>query len=307
MSTQQDIYVVGSENRPPMPNKDNYVPWSSRLLRYTKSKPNEKLIYNSIMHGPYVKRMIPKPSDPDREVPVAKIFHEQTDDELTEKDIKQMQIVGGNQVVQNAVQNPSVQNVRNQNGLIVVSGITNQNANQIGNGNVVAARAKGDLNEIEEVNANCILMVNLQQALTSGTQTDKASVYDSDGLAKVHHSENCSDNDIFNMFTQEEIVEQSGGTIEQPPTTAAKTRVYFESLYNNLAIEVISTYIDSCLENIDQFLNGFTQQPNEIDEDNLEPDDELVDTPLVYPFLDSDDDFDDGEVLNELEEYDNVG
>ncbi|GJW76973.1 hypothetical protein Tco_0138655 [Tanacetum coccineum] len=34
MSTQQDIYVVGSENHPPMLNKDNYVPWSSRLLRY---------------------------------------------------------------------------------------------------------------------------------------------------------------------------------------------------------------------------------------------------------------------------------
>ncbi|GJS43865.1 hypothetical protein Tco_0812809 [Tanacetum coccineum] len=65
MSTQQDIYVAGSENRPPMLNKDNYVLWSSRLLRYAKSKPNRKLIYNSIMHGPYVKRMISKP---DKEV-----------------------------------------------------------------------------------------------------------------------------------------------------------------------------------------------------------------------------------------------
>ncbi|GJW45384.1 hypothetical protein Tco_0074183 [Tanacetum coccineum] len=37
--------------------------------------------------------------------------------------------------------------------------------------------------------------------------------------------------------------------------------------------------------------------------DDLEPDDESVDTPLVSPFLDSDDDSDDGEVLNELEEY----
>ncbi|GKB96907.1 hypothetical protein Tco_0983044 [Tanacetum coccineum] len=39
------------------------------------------------------------------------------------------------------------------------------------------------------------------------------------------------------------------------------------------------------------------------DVDDLEPDDESVDTPLVSPFLDSDDDFDNGEVLNELEEY----
>ncbi|GJX62404.1 hypothetical protein Tco_0295304 [Tanacetum coccineum] len=59
--------------------------------------------------------------------------------------------------------------------------------------------------------------------------------------------------------------------------------------------------------NIDQFLNCFTQQTKEIDEDNLEPDDESIDTPLVSPFLDSDDDSHDGEVLNELEEYDNVG
>ncbi|GKF62350.1 hypothetical protein Tco_0182404, partial [Tanacetum coccineum] len=38
-----------------------------------------------------------------------------------------------------------------------------------------------DLDEIEEFNANCILMAKLQQASTSGTQTDKAPVYDSDG------------------------------------------------------------------------------------------------------------------------------
>ncbi|GJW13778.1 hypothetical protein Tco_0017911 [Tanacetum coccineum] len=91
MSTQQDIYAAGSENRPPMLNKDNYVPWSSLLLCYAKSKPNGKLIYNSIMHGSYVRRMIPEPGDPDREVPVAETFHEQTDEELTEKEVKQME------------------------------------------------------------------------------------------------------------------------------------------------------------------------------------------------------------------------
>ncbi|GKD14758.1 hypothetical protein Tco_1199165 [Tanacetum coccineum] len=132
----------------------------------------------------------------------------------------------GNQVVQNAIQNPGVQNVRNQNGLIVVMGIANQNPN--GNDNVVAAWAEGnanrnneagiqlqaeefdlmaaavDLDEIEEVNANCILMANLQQASTSGTQTDKAPVYDSDGSAEVQLDDNCYNNEIFNMFTQEE-------------------------------------------------------------------------------------------------------
>nr|GFB69875.1 hypothetical protein [Tanacetum cinerariifolium] len=59
-----------------------------------------------------------------------------------------------------------------------------------------------DLDEIKKVNANCILMANLQQASTSGTQTDSAPIYDTDGSAEVH--ENCDDNEIFNMFTQEE-------------------------------------------------------------------------------------------------------
>nr|GFB89471.1 hypothetical protein [Tanacetum cinerariifolium] len=62
--------------------------------------------------------------------------------------------------------------------------------------------AAANLDEIKEVNVNCILMANLQQASTSGTQTDSAPVYDTDGSAEVH--ENCDDNEIFNMFNQEE-------------------------------------------------------------------------------------------------------
>nr|GEY46514.1 retrovirus-related Pol polyprotein from transposon TNT 1-94 [Tanacetum cinerariifolium] len=98
-------------------------------------------------------------------------------------------------------QNPRVQNVGNENRLIGVPG----NANQNGNGNLVTQlliaqkeeagiqlqaeefdlmAAAADIDEIEEVNANCILMANLQQASTSGTQTDKAPVYDSDGSAE---------------------------------------------------------------------------------------------------------------------------
>nr|GFB99388.1 ribonuclease H-like domain-containing protein [Tanacetum cinerariifolium] len=58
----------GSESRPPILNKENYVPWSSRLLRYAKSRPNEKLIHNSILNGPYVRRMIAEPGDGERDV-----------------------------------------------------------------------------------------------------------------------------------------------------------------------------------------------------------------------------------------------
>nr|GFC47534.1 Gag-Pol polyprotein [Tanacetum cinerariifolium] len=54
--------------------------------------------------------------------------------------------------------------------------------------------AAADLDEIEEVNANCILMANLQQASTSSTQTDSAPVYDTDGSAE-------NDNDVISEDT----------------------------------------------------------------------------------------------------------
>ncbi|GJU48199.1 hypothetical protein Tco_1217754 [Tanacetum coccineum] len=46
-----------------------------------------------------------------------------------------------------------------------------------------------DLKEIVEVNANCILMANLQRASTSGTQTDKAPVYDRRIQLSTHYGE----------------------------------------------------------------------------------------------------------------------
>nr|GEZ95935.1 hypothetical protein [Tanacetum cinerariifolium] len=74
-----------------MLNKENYVPWSSRLLWYAKSRPNGKLIHNSIINGPYVRRMIPEPGDTNREVLVNETFRVQTDDELTEMELKQIE------------------------------------------------------------------------------------------------------------------------------------------------------------------------------------------------------------------------
>nr|GEV89736.1 retrovirus-related Pol polyprotein from transposon TNT 1-94 [Tanacetum cinerariifolium] len=82
---------AGSESRPPMLNKKNYVPWSSCLLRYAKSRPNGKLIHNSIINGPYVRRMIPEPGDANREVTVTETFQFQTNDELIEKELKQIE------------------------------------------------------------------------------------------------------------------------------------------------------------------------------------------------------------------------
>nr|GEV92044.1 hypothetical protein [Tanacetum cinerariifolium] len=90
---QDMLYLkkAGSESRPSMLNKENCVPWSSRLLRYAKSRPNEKLIHNSILNGPYVRRMIAEPGDGERDVNVNETFHEQTDDELSERELKQIE------------------------------------------------------------------------------------------------------------------------------------------------------------------------------------------------------------------------
>ncbi|GJT87782.1 hypothetical protein Tco_1069499 [Tanacetum coccineum] len=421
MSTQQDIYAAGSENRPPMLNKDNYVPWSSHLICYAKS-------------------------DPDLEVPVAETFHEQTDDDLTEKEVKQMEpddqaiqiilmglpediyaVVDSCETAQeiwftstdgeliesyyhldytqlydflkynhaeinelraeplarahdplvlmansnnpynytmfhqdqpspvtymqqpqpnnNFIPQPSFNTNYMQQpmpnpeditdptttmimALVLIakafklnySTPTNNNKRFSSNplnrlfrmqfrirvirmletrmglllfqellirmrirmGMLLIAQKEeagiqlqaeefyfmavaGDLDKIEKVTTNCILMANLQQASTSGTQIDKPHVYDSDRSAEVHHSENCYNNDIFNMFTQEEQytkllepipelhqvqqndnnvisedsnMEQSGGTVEQNLATVEETRALYDSLYNNLAIKV---------------------------------------------------------------------
>ncbi|GJY60536.1 hypothetical protein Tco_0461193, partial [Tanacetum coccineum] len=95
-----------------------------------------------------------------------------------------------------------------------------------------------------------------------------------------------------------------------PPTLdppVLPTTLYVKVVQELDKLQAISAYIDSRLENIEHFFNGFVNPPNEIDIDDLEPGDESVDTPLVSPFRDSDDDYDDGEVLNKLEEYGNAG
>nr|GEY25016.1 hypothetical protein [Tanacetum cinerariifolium] len=88
--------------------------------------------------------------------------------------------------------------------------------------------AAADLDKIEEVNTNCISMANLQQASTSGTQTDSVPVYDTDRSAEY-------DNDVISEDTS---VEQGGETVEQHPVNFEETRALYESLYLNLAIEV---------------------------------------------------------------------
>ncbi|GJY24236.1 hypothetical protein Tco_0397894 [Tanacetum coccineum] len=121
----------------------------------------------------------------------------------------------GNQVVQDAVQNQGVQN--------------------IGNGNVVAARAEGNATGNNDSVVDCSREKQIQtpaerQASSSGTQSDKAPVYDSDGSAEVHNYDNCYDNEIFNMFTQEEQYTEILEPIPEPHQVQTELACYFEYL-----------------------------------------------------------------------------
>nr|GEW73774.1 hypothetical protein [Tanacetum cinerariifolium] len=177
---------------------------------------------------------------------------------------RQMQMNVRNQVVQNAVQNPGVQNVGNQNGLISVPG----NANLNGNANLVATRAEGNAfghngNQIRCY--NCRGWVILLGTARSGQGEGMLLIFRHNGSAEVHDYENCDDNEIFNMFTQEEqytkllkpipephqvpqndnniisedsSMEPSRETVEQHPANFEETFALYDSLYQNLAIEV---------------------------------------------------------------------
>ncbi|GJW79525.1 retrovirus-related pol polyprotein from transposon TNT 1-94 [Tanacetum coccineum] len=196
----------------------------------------------------------------------------------------------GNQVVQDAVQNQGVQNIGNQNGQI---GVQN-----IGNGNVVAARAEGNGNSQTRRRDAAYIQTQLliAQKEEAGIQL-QAEEFDlmaaaadlmrlRKRIAEVHTTRTkCYDNEIFNMFTQEEqytellepipephqvhqndsnviseisCVEQEGGTVDQYPATVEETQAD-ESLAKHKTLEleierllqaVVSQDIMSIVQNI---------------------------------------------------------
>nr|GEW74631.1 reverse transcriptase domain-containing protein [Tanacetum cinerariifolium] len=229
--------------------------------------------------------MIPEPGDPNHEVLVNETFHVQTDDEITEKELKQIEaddqaiqtILLGllediyaavdrcetaqeiwNQVIQNAVQNPN------------------------GNGNLVAARARGNAtrhngNKIRCWNCrglghfskNCTIkprrrdaaylqtQLLIAQKEEAGIQLQAeefdlmAAAVDLDEIEEVNANKDqytkllepipeprqVPQNDN-NVISEVSCVELSGGTVEQHPKNVEETRVLYDSLYNNLEIEV---------------------------------------------------------------------
>nr|GEV70718.1 hypothetical protein [Tanacetum cinerariifolium] len=182
---------------------------------------------------------------------------------------RQMEMVRG---CSECVQNSGIQNVRNQNGLIVVLGIADPNVNQIRNGNVVAARAEGnaygnngDLEEIEKVNANCILIANLQQASTwvhrltkppSMIQTDQLRIMDpNSSLEKI-----CLWDDV--VIISSDKVEGSGdwNSPEYQDTIRSKGKKVINTLsfYRMETYEISERYIAPC------FVNGLEAYDGEV-------------------------------------------
>ncbi|GKC30854.1 hypothetical protein Tco_1038148 [Tanacetum coccineum] len=152
---------------------------------------------------------------------------------------------------QNVVQNvghlvgQGIQNVGNRNGLSVFLEI----ANQYGNGNVKTTPAEGNGNgineefefmaaadayaETERVKVICTSKDTLQQASTSGTQSDNAPIYNSDGstelLEPIPEPRQVQQNDS-NVISAVSSVEQGGGTVEQYPANLSKEKSTVSSL-----------------------------------------------------------------------------
>nr|GEV04886.1 hypothetical protein [Tanacetum cinerariifolium] len=120
----------------------------------------------------------------------------------------------------------------------MVEGYGGNQFRQYAGQNVGNLNGYNDVQNTEEVNTNCILMANLQQALTSGTQTDKAPVYDLDGSAEYTKLLEPIPKNDNNVISEDSSVEQSGRTVEQHLENVEETRVLYDSLYNNLAIEI---------------------------------------------------------------------
>ncbi|GJR26968.1 reverse transcriptase domain-containing protein [Tanacetum coccineum] len=161
--------------------------------------------------------------------------------------------------------------------------------------------------------------------------TENVSV---DHLSRIDNNESSDDNEVDDNFPGETLMEINTRDVpclsflcvfvrnfhltiplfimkntNPPPTNnrpVLPTALRAQAIQELHELQKISAFVDSRLESIERFLNDFTNQPNETNTNDLKSDNESVDTPLVSPFPHLDNDSDDGEVLNELIEYENV-
>nr|GEX20286.1 hypothetical protein [Tanacetum cinerariifolium] len=183
--------------------------------------------------------MIPEPGDANREITVTETFHLQTDDELSDKELKQIE--ADDQAIQTILLGSDIRIQEKKAKLFNEwERFTFNEGESIESYYHCFLKLMNDLkrnkhfpekianlDELKKVNANCILMANLQQALTLGTQTESAPVYDTDGSAE-------NNNDVISEDTS---VEQGGETVKQHLANFEETRALYESSYQNLAIK----------------------------------------------------------------------
>ncbi|GJU65392.1 hypothetical protein Tco_1247227, partial [Tanacetum coccineum] len=155
-------------------------------------------------------------------------------------------MVGGNDG--NQFRQCAGQNVRNQNGYNAIQNVKNQVVQN------AAQNSKWECTKPRKRDAAILqtqLLITLKEEAGTQLQAEKFDfMAATDGSAEVHHSKKYYDNDIFNMFTQEEqytellkpiseprqvqqndgnvistvsSVEQSGGTAKQHPATIEET------------------------------------------------------------------------------------
>nr|GEW55635.1 hypothetical protein [Tanacetum cinerariifolium] len=112
----------------------------------------------------------------------------------------------------------------------MVGGNANQNPNR--NGNLVAARAEGNATRHNGIQ----LQAEEFDLMAATTDLDEIKEY-TELLEPNPEPHQVTQNDN-NVISEASCVEQSGGTVEQHPVNVEETRVLYDSLYNNLAIEV---------------------------------------------------------------------
>nr|GEV50213.1 hypothetical protein [Tanacetum cinerariifolium] len=116
--------------------------------------------------------------------------------------------------------------------------------------------AAGDLDEIKEVNANYILMENLQHVSTSVTQLDKAPEEQyTDLLEPIFEPQLVPHND-YQITSVAPSMVQSGGTVEASSAPNKETRAHQETVYCNLVDQVAQiTTLNDEISNLNKQLS----------------------------------------------------
>ncbi|GKA71126.1 putative ribonuclease H-like domain-containing protein [Tanacetum coccineum] len=77
-SNQQTLADSGANERPPMLEKGNYIPWEIRFRRFLDNKlKDEERMWNSIQNGPYQRPMVVDPTNPI--VPILELLSKMTE------------------------------------------------------------------------------------------------------------------------------------------------------------------------------------------------------------------------------------